>query len=208
VGPHTAEQGAADLRRIREDLGDCKRCKLWSHRKNIVFGVGSPAPEICFVGEGPGADEDRVGEPFVGAAGQLLTQMIRAMGFAREEVYICNIVKCRPPNNRDPEMDESSSCLPFVMRQVRAVRPRVIVTLGKTAAWSLLRTNVPISKLRGTWMKYEGIPLMPTFHPSYLLRDVKQKRPVWDDLRAVLRELGRPVPEKPKAGGGPGDAQR
>ena len=201
-GPWTREEGAAELARVRADLGECKRCKLWNHRTQIVFGVGNPAPEICFVGEGPGADEDREGEPFVGAAGRLLTQMIRAMGFAREEVYICNVVKCRPPNNREPEVDEVASCVPFVARQIRAVRPRVIVTLGKTAAWALLKTNVPVSKLRGTWKSYQGVPLMPTFHPSYLLRDPKQKRPVWEDLKAVLTLLGRPIPEKAKSDDG------
>lgn len=189
-----APVGARGLTVIREDLGDCKRCKLHSGRTNIVYGVGSPTAEICFVGEGPGADEDLQGEPFVGRAGQLLTQMIKAMGLEREDVYICNVVKCRPPNNRDPEPDEVTACSPFLIRQVRAVGPKVIVTLGKHAAHTVLNVKTPITRLRGTWGAFDGIPVMPTFHPSFLLRDPTQKKFAWEDLKAVLHHLGRVVP--------------
>ncbi len=194
-----APVGARGLTVIREDLGDCKRCKLHSGRTNIVYGVGSPTAEICFVGEGPGADEDLQGEPFVGRAGQLLTQMIKAMGLEREDVYICNVVKCRPPNNRDPEPDEVTACSPFLIRQVRAVGPKVIVTLGKHAAHTVLNVKTPITRLRGTWGAFDGIPVMPTFHPSFLLRDPTQKKFAWEDLKAVLHHLGREVPAPRKS---------
>ncbi|MEW5852233.1 MAG: uracil-DNA glycosylase, partial [Myxococcota bacterium] len=193
--------GAEGLRVIREELGDCRRCKLCEGRTNIVFGVGNPGAEIVFVGEGPGADEDMQGEPFVGKAGQLLTQMIKGMGLAREDVYICNVVKCRPPNNRDPEPDEVQACEPYLVKQLQVIKPKVIVTLGKHAAWTLTKSTTPITRLRGTWQRYEGIPLMPTFHPAYLLRDPRQKRPVWEDLKAVLTFLGRPIPETRTRGG-------
>ncbi len=189
-------RGAPGLQVIRDNLGDCRRCKLNTARTHLVFGVGNPQADICFVGEGPGADEDMQGEPFVGKAGQLLTQMIKAMGLRREDVYICNVVKCRPPNNREPEPDEVAACSPFLVRQILAVNPKVVVALGKTAAHTLLDSKVPITKLRGTWGKFHGIPLMPTFHPSYLLRDASQKRFAWEDLKAVLHQLGRAVPGK------------
>lgn len=190
--------GAQGLQQIRDDLGDCKRCKLHASRTNLVFGVGSAAADLCFVGEGPGADEDMQGEPFVGRAGQLLTQMIKAMGMSREEVYICNVVKCRPPNNRDPDPDEVAACSPFLIRQVQAVNPRVIVALGRHAAQTMLGVKTPISRLRGTWNQWQGVPLMPTFHPSFLLRDPTQKRHAWEDLKAVLRLMDRPVPQSKK----------
>lgn len=190
--------GAAGLKIIQDDLGDCRRCKLWTGRTNIVFGVGNPHAEIVFVGEGPGADEDMQGEPFVGKAGQLLTQMIKAMGFNRDEVYICNVVKCRPPNNREPEPDEVAACSTFLEQQIQAVKPKVIVGLGRTAVQALMRSKISITKVRGTWQDYDGIPLMPTFHPSYLLRDPTQKRPAWEDLKSVLHKLGRPVPQPRK----------
>jgi len=187
------------LEAVRADLGDCTRCKLHKTRKNIVFGVGNPNAELMFIGEGPGADEDIQGEPFVGDAGALLTKMIEAMGFKRSDVYIANIVKCRPPNNRDPEPDEIDACEPFLRAQIATVKPRIIVTLGKPASHLLLRTNQPITSLRGNWSRYLDIPVMPTFHPAYILREPAQKRPVWNDLQAVVRALGRSLPER---GGG------
>jgi uracil-DNA glycosylase len=183
--------GAAGLKAIRDELGDCQRCKLAGKRTNIVYGVGNPDAPLVFVGEAPGADEDRTGEPFVGAAGQLLTKMIEAMGLGRDEVYICNILKCRPPGNRNPEPDEIAECEPFLKKQLAAIRPRMIVALGKFAAQCLLRSDAPISKLRGAWKAYEGIPLMPTYHPAFLLRTPSAKREVWADLQEVMRELDR-----------------
>jgi DNA polymerase len=182
------------LPQIREELGDCRRCKLCEGRQNIVFGVGNPQAELVFVGEGPGADEDRVGEPFVGAAGQLLDKMILAMGFQRSEVYICNVVKCRPPGNRNPEPDEIAACSPFLRKQVASIRPKVIVTLGKFAAQILLSETTPITRLRGRWREYDGVPLMPTFHPAYLLRSPSEKGKAWEDLKAVVKALGRELP--------------
>jgi len=158
------------LDEVRQELGDCTRCKLCKGRTNLVFGVGNPKSELVFVGEGPGADEDAQGIPFVGKAGQLLTKMIEAMGFQREEVYICNVVKCRPPGNRNPEIDEIEACEPFLRKQLGAIQPKVIVALGKFAAQTLLREETPITRLRGQWRTYCGIQLMPTFHPAYLLR--------------------------------------
>jgi DNA polymerase len=156
-----------------------------------VFGVGPFDAELCLVGEAPGADEDRQGEPFVGAAGQLLNKMIEAMGFRREDVYIANILKCRPPGNRNPEPDEIAQCEPFLRRQLAALRPRMLVCLGKFATQCLLRSDAPISRLRGHFHEYEGIPLMPTFHPAFLLRNPAAKREVWDDLKQVMAELDR-----------------
>ncbi len=190
--------GADALRVIREDLGECTRCKLSDGRSNIVYGVGNPEASLVFVGEAPGADEDRTGEPFVGAAGQLLTKMIEAMGFAREDVYICNIIKCRPPGNRNPEPDEIASCEPFLKAQLDAIRPRMIVGLGKFAVQTLLRKEVPISKVRGAWQTYEGIPMMPTFHPAFLLSNPSAKREVWADLKLVMGELDRLGVERPR----------
>ena len=184
VAPDSEE--APRLEEVRRALGDCKRCKLCSGRKNIVFGVGNPKARLVFVGEGPGAEEDNQGIPFVGAAGQLLTKMIAAMGYTRDEVYICNVVKCRPPGNRNPEPDEIEACQPFLEAQLNAIRPSVIVTLGKFAAQTLLRTDTPITRLRGQWREYVGIPLMPTFHPAYLLRNPAEKKPAWTDLQAVM----------------------
>lgn len=212
-GSSDAEAGSSDgsnvvknLEQIRSELGVCKRCKLHQKRKNLVFGVGSPRAELVFVGEGPGADEDAQGIPFVGAAGQLLTKMIEAMGFQRDEVYICNVVKCRPPGNRDPEPDEIEACEPFLKAQLAHLRPKAIVTLGKFATMTLLRTpNGSITRMRGKWSRYQGVPLMPTFHPSYLLRQqtpetqYSEKKKVWDDLQQVMKLLGRePPPAKKK----------
>ena len=181
------------LEGVRAELGECTRCKLHKCRTNIVFGVGSPRARLVFVGEGPGEDEDLKGEPFVGKAGQLLTKMIEAMGLERREVYICNTVKCRPPNNRNPEPDELAACEPFLKGQLAALKPEVIVTLGKFAAQALLRDQSPISRLRGTWRAYQGIPLMPTFHPAYLLRSPGEKGKVWADLQEVMKRLGLPL---------------
>ena len=187
-----APAGAGDpLRAIRADLGDCTRCKLHGGRTNIVFGAGDPAAQLMFVGEGPGADEDQQGEPFVGRAGQLLTKMIEAMGFARSDVYIANVVKCRPPANRDPEPDEIEACEPFLKSQIAAIRPRVIVALGRFAVQTLLHDTTPISRQRGKWREYEGVKLMPTFHPAYLLRSPAEKKPAWEDLQLVMKEFGK-----------------
>jgi DNA polymerase len=180
------------LDEVRSVLGDCKRCKLCSGRKNLVFGVGNPKARLVFVGEGPGAEEDNQGIPFVGAAGQLLTKMILAMGYSRDEVYICNVVKCRPPGNRNPEPDEIQSCQPFLEAQLHAIRPEVIIALGKFAAQTLLRTDTPITRLRGQWREYVGIPLMPTFHPAYLLRNPPEKKAAWTDLQAVMARFPKP----------------
>jgi uracil-DNA glycosylase family 4 len=184
-------RGAAGLTRLREEIGDCQRCKLAGGRTNLVFGVGNPDADLVFVGEAPGADEDAQGEPFVGKAGQLLTKMIEAMGYRRQDVYICNVLKCRPPGNRNPEPDEVATCEPFLKRQLAALRPRMIVALGKFAVKCLLRDDAPISRLRGNLRSYEGIPLMPTFHPAYLLRDPSKKKPAWEDLKAVNAALAR-----------------
>jgi uracil-DNA glycosylase family 4 len=179
------------LEAIRHELGDCQRCKLSKGRKQIVFGVGNPKAELVFVGEGPGAEEDAQGIPFVGAAGQLLTKMIQAMGFARDEVYICNVVKCRPPGNRNPEIDEIEACEPFLRKQIGALQPKVIVALGKFAAQTLLRDETPITRMRGRWREYCGIPLMPTFHPAYLLRNASEKKAAWTDLQQVMKTFGK-----------------
>jgi uracil-DNA glycosylase family 4 len=187
--------GAVGLQVVRDELGDCQRCKLAPKRTQLVWGVGNPEAALVFVGEAPGADEDRTGEPFVGAAGQLLTKMIEAMGLSRQDVYICNILKCRPPGNRNPEPDEILQCEPFLKQQLAAIRPRMIVALGKFAAQCLLRSDAPISRLRGSWREYEGIPLMPTYHPAFLLRTPSAKRDVWNDLQQVMSrfdELGLP----------------
>jgi uracil-DNA glycosylase family 4 len=189
--------GAIGLKLAREELGDCQRCRLKDERKQIVFGVGNPDADLVFVGEAPGADEDRQGEPFVGAAGQLLTKMIEAMGFRREDVYICNVIKCRPPGNRNPEPDEVAACEPFLKKQLAALRPRLIVTLGKFAAHCLLRVDTPITRLRGNFRSYEGIQLMPTYHPAFLLRDPSRKREAWSDLQLVVAALRRMGIEPP-----------
>ncbi len=188
--------GSPALLAIRQDIGECARCKLAAGRHRLVFGVGDPAAELVFVGEGPGEDEDRQGEPFVGRAGELLTRMIEAMGYARGEVYIANVVKCRPPGNRNPEPDEIEACEPFLRAQLAAIHPRVIVALGKFAAQTLMRDSTPISRLRGRWASYEGVRLMPTFHPAYLLRSPEEKKKAWDDLQLVMKELGKPLPRR------------
>ncbi len=196
----SAERIAGDtLERISADLGDCTRCKLHRHRHKIVFGAGNPHAELVFVGEGPGHDEDMQGIPFVGRAGKLLTQMIEAMGLTRDQVYIANVVKCRPPENRQPEKDEVTTCMPFLLRQLAAVDPKVIVCLGSTATQALLGTTKSISTFRGQWLEFRGARLMATYHPAYLLRNPPAKTDVWADLKKVMAVLGL----KP-----PGDKQR
>jgi uracil-DNA glycosylase family 4 len=198
----------AALKIIREDLGDCTRCKLARTRTNIVFGVGDPNAELMFVGEGPGADEDAKGEPFVGRAGQLLNNMIRAMGIQREDVYIANVVKCRPPGNRQPERDETETCSPFLMRQIAAIKPKVIVALGATAAKNLLAMSASMMELRGRFYDFMptgvrsndsswlGAKLAVTYHPAFLLRDPRQKGEAWKDLQMVMKFLGLEPPKK------------
>jgi uracil-DNA glycosylase len=192
-----SEDRAALLRAIREDIGDCTRCKLSRlGRKQIVFGVGNPQADIMFIGEAPGADEDEQGEPFVGRAGQLLTKMIEAMGVTRQDVYIANIIKCRPPGNRTPERDECETCSPFLLRQIDVIQPKAIVALGAIAAKTLLQVNAPMSELRGQWYDFRGYPLAVTYHPAYLLRDPRQKKETWRDLQMVMRHLGMKIPSK------------
>src|SRR5207237_5838063 len=182
---------ARALKIIREDLGDCTRCVLHKQgRKQIVFGVGNPQADLMFIGEAPGADEDRQGEPFVGRAGQLLNNMIKAMGLRREDVYIANIIKCRPPGNRTPEREECETCSPFLMRQIAAIKPKVIVALGAVAAKTLLAINAPMAELRGQWYDFRGTKLAVTYHPAFLLRDPRQKKETWKDLQMVMKELG------------------
>jgi len=207
------EHGVADpvaaLKLIREDLGDCTRCKLHKQgRKQIVFGVGNPRAELMFVGEGPGADEDMQGEPFVGRAGQLLNNMIKAMGIRREDVYIANVVKCRPPGNRTPERDECETCSPFLMRQIAVIKPKVMVALGAVAAKNLLAMNASMSELRGRFYDFlptgarssdpswQGTKLAVTYHPAFLLRDPRQKGEAWKDLQMVMKYLGLEPPKK------------
>ncbi|HKS81527.1 MAG TPA: uracil-DNA glycosylase [Candidatus Acidoferrales bacterium] len=186
-----AERIANDsLPLIRETIGDCTRCKLHKARTNIVFGVGNPMAELVFVGEGPGHDEDVQGEPFVGRAGKLLTQMIEAMSLRREDVYICNVVKCRPPENRLPERDEIATCSPFLIRQLDVIRPKVICCLGACSAQTLLQTTQGISRFRGEWLEFRGSKLIATYHPAYLLRNPAAKPEVWKDLQKVMAVLG------------------
>jgi uracil-DNA glycosylase len=194
---HQINDPALLLRTIREDLGDCTRCPLHQQgRKQIVFGVGNPRAELMFIGEAPGADEDQQGEPFVGRAGQLLNNMIKAMGIQREDVYIANIIKCRPPGNRTPEREECETCSPFLMRQIAAIRPKVIVALGAVAAKTMLAINAPMSELRGRWFDFRGTKLAVTYHPAFLLRDPRQKKETWKDLQMVMKDLGLAVPTK------------
>ncbi len=180
---------AEALRLIREELGDCTRCRLCEKRSKIVYGVGSPDARLMFVGEGPGADEDRRGEPFVGRAGQLLTRIIEAMGLTRSEVYIANVVKCRPPENRTPQADEIGTCSPYLFQQIAAIRPRALVCLGTPATQTLLGTRATITHLRGRFHEIAGINVMPTFHPAYLLRNPAAKKDVWEDMRQVMALL-------------------
>jgi uracil-DNA glycosylase len=206
---HRVNDPVKALKLIREDLGDCTRCPLHKQgRKQIVFGVGDPEAELMFVGEGPGADEDEQGEPFVGRAGQLLNNMIKAMGITREQVYIANIVKCRPPGNRTPEREECETCSPFLMRQIAVIKPKVIVALGATAAKTLLAMNSSMAQLRGRFYDFkpagvrsndpnwDGCKLAVTYHPAFLLRDPRQKGEAWKDLQMVMKELGLKAPKQ------------
>ncbi|MBU2262555.1 MAG: uracil-DNA glycosylase, partial [Proteobacteria bacterium] len=182
---------APGLEAVRAELGDCQRCPLGRRRRSLVFGEGSPKAELVFVGEAPGADEDAQGRPFVGRAGQLLSRIIAAMGLKREEVYICNILKCRPPENRNPQPDEIAACEPFLIRQLHAIRPRVICALGTSAAQTLLKSEASISILRGRFHSYQGIELMPTYHPAYLLRNPAAKKQVWEDVKMIMSALDK-----------------
>ena len=194
---HDPEAQRVALSLLANEVAACNRCKeLFSTRTQTVFGVGQLSPDLCFVGEAPGADEDRQGEPFVGAAGQLLNKIIVAMGLTRDEVYICNTLKCRPPQNRTPTPDECTNCRPFFERQIELVAPKMICCLGATAAKNVLRSTQGINRLRGRWLDYNGIPVMCTFHPAALLRDPALKRDTWDDMKLILKQLGRPIPSR------------
>ncbi len=186
-----APEGPAfgDIDALARSAEGCSLCRLSEKRRTVVFGEGHPQAPVMFVGEGPGADEDRTGRPFVGQAGQLLDQMIFAMGFERHEVYIANVVKCRPPGNRDPQEDEMSACAPYLERQIELIEPRVLVALGKPASRRLTGSSKPMGAMRGRWSSYRGIPLMPVFHPAYLLRNPKAKPDVWKDLKLILQRL-------------------
>ena len=196
TGPMSAADRTAALQAIQEDIGDCRRCALHAGRHTIVFGQGDPNARLMFVGEGPGADEDAQGVPFVGRGGQLLNNMIAAMGLQREKVYIANVVKCRPPSNRTPEPVEANTCLPFLMRQIGVIRPQVIVALGATAATYLLGQRQPLASLRGRIHAMHGSSLIVTYHPAYLLRDPRQKKEAWADLQIAMRELGLRAPAR------------
>jgi uracil-DNA glycosylase len=182
--------GPKSLAEMEAGMSGCCLCHLSEQRKNIVFGAGNPQARLVLVGEAPGREEDEQGIPFVGEAGKLLDKILLAMNLSREEVYICNVLKCRPPGNRDPQADEIASCEPFLKQQLELIQPELIITLGRFAAQELLKTTEPIGKLRGRWHEYQGIPLMPTFHPAYLLRNPSGKRPVWEDMKQVMQRLG------------------
>jgi uracil-DNA glycosylase family 4 len=183
------ENAQRDLDALREQIGDCTLCRLHKGRRNLVFGAGNANADLMFIGEAPGRDEDMQGEPFVGRAGQLLNRIIEAMGLKRTDVYIANINKCRPPNNRAPARDEADACLPFLHEQVAIIKPKVIVCLGSVAVQNLLRTEEKISRIRGQWREFDGIPVMPTYHPAFLLRNPAGKRPVWEDMQEVMKKL-------------------
>ena len=198
AGANTASKKAAELEKLRLELAPCCRCELGRSRTNLVFGVGRPDADLMFIGEGPGQQEDEQGIPFVGLAGQLLTKIIEAIGLTRDEVYIANIVKCRPPGNRQPSPEESAMCLPYLRRQIEIIRPRIIVTLGNVPTQTLLQTTVGITKTRGIIVERDGILYMPTFHPAYLLRDPNKKKEVWEDMKRVwakMKELGLRIGE-------------
>ncbi len=180
----------SDFDALRAQADACTKCRLAGARKNVVFGVGNPNADLMFIGEAPGRDEDIQGEPFVGRAGQLLTDIIKAMKLTRDDVYIANVIKCRPPKNRNPEPDELDACRPFIRRQVELIQPKVIVTLGRFGLQSLTEKGYGISSVRGQWLDYNGIKLMPTYHPAYLLRNPAAKKDVWQDMKKVMAELG------------------
>ena len=185
----TSGDSERDLGALREQIGDCLLCRLHQGRTNLVFGVGNAHADLMFIGEAPGRDEDKQGEPFVGRAGQLLNKIIEAMGLKRTDVYIANINKCRPPNNRAPARDEADACLPFLHEQVDIIKPKVIVCLGSVAVQNLLKTDEKISQIRGKWREFGGTPVMPTYHPAYLLRNPAGKKPVWEDMQEVMKRL-------------------
>ena len=187
--PGREVKSAFTLNDVKGELGECQRCALGRVRTNIVFGEGNPGAEIVFVGEAPGGDEDMQGRPFVGRAGQLLTRIIEAMELKRSDVYICNILKCRPPGNRNPRPEEIAACEPFLIKQLEAIRPRIICALGTFAARTLLKTDVPITVLRGKFHSYHGVRLMPTYHPAFLLRNPAAKKQVWEDVQKIMKEL-------------------
>ncbi len=196
-----SENKIEKLERLKERVFQCKECRLWEGKKNYVFGEGKPDAEIIFVGEAPGAEEDIQGRPFVGEAGQLLTKIIEAMGFKREDVYIGNIIKCRPPGNRTPLKDEIEACKNYIFEQIEIIKPKIIVTLGSTPLITLYGKNVPITKLRGNWFEWRNIPVMPTFHPAYLVRNPSKelKKLVWEDMKECLGKLGKGIPSKGKS---------
>lgn len=185
----TSKDNGGELQVLREEIGDCTCCRLNEGRTNLVFGVGNPHADLMFIGEGPGRDEDKQGIPFVGRAGQLLTKIIEAMKLKRDDVYIANIVKCRPPQNRNPSPDEAATCLPYLIEQVNIIRPKVIVCLGSVAVQYLLNTEEKISRLRGNWREWNDIDVMPTYHPAFLLRNPNMKKPVWEDMQKVMQRL-------------------
>jgi uracil-DNA glycosylase family 4 len=189
VESHMAVRTAETLEDVKQELGDCQRCSLGRLRTNLVFGEGNPKSGLVFVGEAPGGDEDIQGRPFVGRAGQLLTRIVEAMGLKRKDVYICNILKCRPPGNRNPRPDEINACEPFLIKQLKVIKPQVICALGTFASHTLLKTDVPITVLRGKFHAYQGIQLMPTYHPAYLLRNPGAKKQVWEDVQKIMRLL-------------------
>ena len=192
----TATATSAEFIALAARVKACTKCsELAQCRKNVVFGVGNEHAELMFVGEAPGADEDEQGEPFVGRAGQLLTKIIEAMGYRRADVYIANVLKCRPPQNRTPLPDEMNNCRPYLLEQIDAIKPKVIVALGATAVRALLDVQLGITKMRGNWYTFHNTPIMPTFHPAYLLRNPPAKREVWEDMKTVLTKLGRPIPK-------------
>ncbi len=195
------ENKIEELEKIKERVFECKKCRLWEGKKNYVFGEGNPNAEIIFVGEAPGAEEDSQGRPFVGEAGQLLTRIISAMGFRREEVYIGNIIKCRPPGNRTPLKEEIEACKNYIFEQIEIIKPKIIITLGSTPLITLYGKNIPITKVRGKWFEWRGIPVMPTFHPAYLVRNPQSKelkKLVWEDVKECLKKLGKEPPSKGK----------
>lgn len=189
MGATKSKSESLTLEELRERIGDCTLCRLHQGRTNLVFGAGNPQADLMFIGEGPGRDEDIKGEPFVGRAGQLLTKIIEAMGYKRSDVYIANIVKCRPPQNRNPADDEAATCLPFLHQQVAIIQPKVIVCLGSVAVHHLLGTDEKITRIRGKWQEWDGIPVMPTYHPAFLLRNPNMKKPVWEDMQEVMKLL-------------------
>jgi uracil-DNA glycosylase len=194
VSPVDSDGGTAGLAKTRQIIGDCTRCRLHSTRKSIVFGIGNPEADLVFVGEGPGQEEDNQGEPFVGNAGMLLNRIIAAMGLTRESVYICNVVKCRPPENRNPQDDEIQCCVPFLDMQIAAIKPRIICALGNTAAGYLTGERIPMVSLRGRFYEFKGIPVRPTYHPAAVLRNSSYRRPVWEDAQEIMRFLGKQAP--------------